>query len=247
MSPSLKVLTFVAAAFVSSCGDKPSSPAKPGQIVLAVQYERPAAPKVAGTLAMTRMKATVSEAASSKVVVERDLERVGSRWQGTIEVDAGDYKVTLDGFKGSLVKWHGEIAVSVGAGVTKTATIMMASTNGVPIAIAGADQTINLGDIIRLSGAASSDPDGEALTYRWTAPTGVTPTRRSFRLLPPVHTDLCCGSVMVSTAARRLRCSSLLFNQTGHRSRMPARTSRLLQARPSFWTAREVPTPIMMS
>lgn len=49
------------------------------------------------------------------------------------------------------------------------------ATNGAPMADAGADQTARVGQTVTLNGAASSDPDGNLLTYRWTLltrPTG---------------------------------------------------------------------------
>lgn len=41
------------------------------------------------------------------------------------------------------------------------------ATNGAPVANAGPDSTVGVGERINLSGAASSDPDGNALTYAW--------------------------------------------------------------------------------
>ena len=52
--------------------------------------------------------------------------------------------------------------------------ITVKNINIAPKVNAGIDQMINEGATVSLNGSLSSDPDGNTLTYKWTAPVGIT-------------------------------------------------------------------------
>jgi len=52
--------------------------------------------------------------------------------------------------------------------------ITVKNINKLPLANAGIDQSVNEGTMVVLDGSASSDPDTNPLTYKWSAPAGIT-------------------------------------------------------------------------
>jgi len=51
--------------------------------------------------------------------------------------------------------------------------ITVLQVNKVPLANAGPDQSVNKSGTVSLDGSASSDADGNSLTFKWTAPAGI--------------------------------------------------------------------------
>lgn len=54
------------------------------------------------------------------------------------------------------------------ANVRDRVTVEITNTNNLPIAAAGADQTVDENTAVALNGSTSSDPDSDTLTYAWT-------------------------------------------------------------------------------
>jgi hypothetical protein len=66
---------------------------------------------------------------------------------------------------------------ATGAGIAARSTLRIvladgAGLNSAPNAVAGANQTVNSGASVTLNGTASSDPDGDSLSYQWTQTSG---------------------------------------------------------------------------
>ncbi len=62
------------------------------------------------------------------------------------------------------------------------------SGNHAPVANAGPNQTVNVGANVQLDGSASSDPDGNPLTYQWTQTGGPAVTLSSSAAVKPTFT-----------------------------------------------------------
>ena len=81
---------------------------------------------------------------------------------------------------------------------TNTVTITVtAGPNDAPTAHAGTDATVNEGVTVTLNGSASTDPEGEALTYAWSGSNGVILTGETPSFTAP--TELLTNEELVFT------------------------------------------------
>ena len=60
------------------------------------------------------------------------------------------------------------LVVSDGELSSAPARVTLTAENRAPVADAGSDQSVGAGAVVKVDGTASTDPDGDALTYRWT-------------------------------------------------------------------------------
>ena len=68
------------------------------------------------------------------------------------------------------------LTVSDGSNLSSASsvTVTVNADNDAPVADAGVTQNVSEGDIVLLTGAGSSDPEGQVLTYSWTQTSGPT-------------------------------------------------------------------------
>lgn len=59
------------------------------------------------------------------------------------------------------------LVVSDGITSSPADTVVISTTNSVPVAESGPDQTVSVGSTVHLTGSGSSDMDGQLLTYQW--------------------------------------------------------------------------------
>jgi tol-pal system beta propeller repeat protein TolB len=60
------------------------------------------------------------------------------------------------------------------SGAKELAVTVTVPENNVPVADAGGDQEVEVGAQVQLDGSGSHDADGDALSYRWNVPVGIT-------------------------------------------------------------------------
>ena len=94
-----------------------------------------------------------------------------------------------------------QLIVNDGTEDSDPATVTITTANTPPVAEAGLDQTVPLGSMVQLDGSASSDVEGDPLTFAWTLtsqPTGSTASLSDATLVNPTFVADAPGSYVVT-------------------------------------------------
>jgi RHS repeat-associated protein len=131
----------------------------------------------------------------------------GSAVQPNLSLDvAGTYEI--------------ELIVNDGSVSSTPDTVLISTTNSAPVARPGNNRSVSLGALVQLNGSASSDVDGDSLTYTWSLlsrPTGSSSALSSPAVVNPSFTadrpgnyviQLIVNDGLVSSAAASITIST---------------------------------------
>jgi len=112
-----------------------------------------------GGLSIGNENLTITKS-SDKVYVLKGMNLAGNTF--------GNYSLSID-----LTKFRKYSSGKAGISTLK-AQWSVGGTNQAPVANVGTDFSIDEGVLVTLDGSQSSDPNNDQLSYKWTAPTGIT-------------------------------------------------------------------------
>jgi len=127
-----------------------------------------------------------------------------------------------------------------------TVNVSASRANAAPIANAGVSQSAYLGDLVTLDGSASSDANGDALTYAWTTrsyPSIFPPTISGSNTARPTFSSRDAGtyvfSLVVNDGLTSSAASTVTVNIANSVGPTPTGSGLILQNVLNFWAMNE--------
>lgn len=146
---------------------------------------------VTALAAATAFTAVVTGAALTQATMDVQAQRVSARsGSNTISYGLWDRPVLTGATAAPAFT-----ATAVGDNATAAVSFirLREAANVAPTANAGVDQSVATGALTTLNGSASSDPEGEPLSYAWTQTAGTTVTLSSASAASPTFTPATAG------------------------------------------------------
>src|SRR5215831_12130162 len=110
-----------------------------------------------------------------------------------------------------------QLIVNDGKIDSAASTVVITTQNTAPVANPGANQTVNVGAVVQLNGAGSTDVDGDPLTFRWTlitVPSGSTAALSNPLIVNPTFTVDLSGTYVVQLIVNDGKVDSAPVNVT---------------------------------
>jgi hypothetical protein len=131
------------------------------------------------------------------------------------------WTLTAQGLDASgTITYQGAVAnITIQAGKTTDIGTVVMVANAVPVANAGAAQSVTTESLVTLDGSASSDANSDALTYKWgitSKPVGSSATLSSITAVKPTFTPDVTGAYVLSLIVNdgKVNSSSASVNVT---------------------------------
>jgi len=173
-APDVKVNTIYTFTLVVNDGTSDSDPSEVKITVLQVN-KRPVASAGADKSYNEGSSVSLDGSLSS----DPDTDVISYKWtslDGIILFDASSASPTFIAPQVNADKFYQfklEVSDGVLTSLPDTVKITVLQVNKKPVAFAGGDQTVNEATLVQLDGSLSSDPDNEAITFKWKSPSNI--------------------------------------------------------------------------
>jgi probable HAF family extracellular repeat protein len=128
------------------------------------------------------------------VITDPDGSSRAFLWETNKMVDLNSLLPSNSGWQlafAELISDSGRIVgTGTSNGIAATFILDLAAANNPPIAVAGADQTVDCQANVTLNGSGSSDPDHDSLAFEWTASGAVLGTNSVITVSLPMGTNI---------------------------------------------------------